>query len=78
MTLGPQKTGFNVRAIFAQYYFALPVDHITLHYFFAWKFYYFACLPILEGDITRIANNDYDENFIISELGKSGGPCDVK
>ena len=28
------KTGFNVRAMFVQFYFALPVNHNTLHHLF--------------------------------------------
>ena len=31
-----EKTGFNVRAMLAQSYFALPVLHNILHSFFAW------------------------------------------
>ena len=29
-----KKTVINVRAMFAQYYFALPVNYNTLHHFF--------------------------------------------
>ena len=63
------KNRFNVRYMFDQSYFALPVHHNTLHYFFAYTFYHFTCLPILEGDIIRITNHDYDEYLSISELG---------
>ena len=34
------KKGFNVIAMFDQTYFALPVNHSTLHHLFAWTFYH--------------------------------------
>ena len=45
------KTGFNVIAMFAKSYFALPVNHNKLDHFFDWNIYNFTCLPILEGNI---------------------------
>ena len=73
-----EKKYFNVRSIFYQSYFVLPVQHNILNHFFAWKFYYFTCLPIMEGDIVRISNYDYDKYFIIYEGGGSGVSCDVR
>ena len=72
------KKGFNVRAMFAQSYFALPVLHNVLHHFFSWAFYHFTCLPILEGYIIIITNYEYDKYFSISTWGKSGASCDIK
>ena len=72
------KKGFNVRDMFAQCYFALPVNHNTLHHFFAWKFYHFTCLNILEGAIIRITKYDHDRYFSISAWGKSVGSFDAK
>ena len=40
--------------------------------------FHFNCLPILEGDIVRISNHDYDKYFSIYAWGKSGGTCDTK
>ena len=58
---------------------------ITLHYqyyttylFFSCIFYHFTCLPILEGDIVRIANYDHDKRSSIHAWGKSAGSCDAK
>ena len=62
------KTGFNVRDMFHQYYFSLSVNHNTLH-FFAWTFYHFTCLPILEGDVIRIPDYEYDKYLSISTYG---------
>ena len=64
--------------MFAQYYFVIPVLHNILNHFFALTLYHFTCLPILEGDITRITKYDYDKYFIISALVNSGGTCDAK
>ena len=72
------KTGFNVRAMFDQYYLALTVLHNILYNIFAWKFYHFTSLPILEGDIIGITNYDYDKYLSISTWGKPGGSCDKK
>ena len=46
--------------------------------FFAWAFYHFTCFTVLEGDIVRIRNYDYDKYFKIAAWGKSGGTCDAK
>ena len=67
-----KTTGFIVRDIFAQSYLTLPVNHNSLHNYFAWTFYHFTCFPVLEGDIIRIANYDYDKYFSISTWGKPG------
>ena len=72
------KTDFNVRAMFYQSYFSLPVLHNILHHFFAWTFYNFTCFPINEGYILRITNYGYDKYFSISAHGKSGGSRDEK
>ena len=40
--------------------------------------FHFTFLPILEGDIVRISNYDYDKYFSIYAWGKSGGTCDTK
>ena len=64
--------------MFAQSYFALPELHNILHHFFAWTFYHFTCLPILEGDIIRIANYDHDKYFTIAAWGESVGLWDEK
>ena len=71
------KKGFNVRAMFAQSYFALPVLHNVLHHFFSWAFYHFTCLPISEGSLTRTKLTDYyyDKYFIIYAWIKSGESC---
>ena len=42
---------FYVRAMFAQYYFSLPVNHNTL--------YHFTFLDILEEDIIRVTNYEW-------------------
>ena len=68
-----EKTGFNVRAMFAQSYLALPVLNNILHHFFAWTFHHFTFSPILEDDIVRTINYDYDKYFSITAWGKSGG-----
>ena len=70
--------GFNIRAMFSQSYFALPVNHNTLHNFLDCKFYHFTCLPILEGAIIMITNCDYDKYFSISAQVKQGGSFDSK
>ena len=49
-----------------QYYFALTLVQNILNQFFAWTFYYFTCLNILEGDIIKITDYDYDKYFSIS------------
>ena len=72
------KAGFNVRSMFDQYYFLLPVLHKIFHHFVSWKFYHLTCLPILEGYTTRITNYDYDKYFSIAAWRKSGGSCDAK
>ena len=81
-TCGYQKcgesTGFNVRSIFAQYYFVLPVLHNILNNCFVWTFHYLNCLTILEGDIISIANYEYYKYFSIAAWGISGGSCDAK
>ena len=59
--------------MFVQFYFTLPVIYNILHPFFAWNFYHFAYLPILEGGIVRISNYDYDKYFSIDAWVKSGG-----
>ena len=64
--------------MFVESYFSLPVLYNILHHFFALKFYHFNCLPILEGDIIRITNYDYDIYFSISVWGKSDGSCDAE
>ena len=64
--------------MFSQYYFALPVNHNTLHHIFSCTFYHFTSLPILEGAMIRITNYEYDKYFSIYAWGKSGGPCDAK
>ena len=71
------KKGFNVQAMIDQYYFALPVNHNTLHHFF-WNFNHFTFLPILEGAIIGITNHDYDKYFSIATWGKSDESCDAK
>ena len=40
--------------------------------------YDFTYLPILEGDIIRITNYEYDKYSSISAWGKPGGSCDEK
>ena len=72
-----RKKSFNVRDMFARY-FSLPANQNILHPIFAWKSHHFTCLPILEGDILRITNYDYDIFFSIAAWGKSGGSCDTK
>ena len=37
--------------------------------FFAWKFYHFTCLTILEGDILQMTRYDYDKYFVIAAWG---------
>ena len=64
--------------MFAQLYFALPVNHNTLQHSFAWIFYRFTCLPILEGGIIRITFYDYDKYFSIAAWRKLGVSCDAK
>ena len=59
------KNGFNVRAMFAQSHFAPPLLNNISNHFFAWTIYHFNCLPILEVDIIRITNHDYDKYFSI-------------
>ena len=73
-----KKTGFNVRATFDQSYFAPPVLHNILHHFFAWKFYHFTYLPILEGYIIKITNYYYDKYFSIDAWENLGVSCDAK
>ena len=46
-------------------------QHIA--YCFAWGFYHFTCLPILEGAIIRITNYDYEN---ISVLLNGGNQVD--
>ena len=72
------KEGFNVRAMFLQFHFALLVLHNILHHCFALKFCHFTCLLILEGDIVKITNYDYDKYFCIAAWIKSGGSCAEK
>ena len=72
------KIGFNVRAIFDQYCYELPVLHHILHLHFQWKFYQFTCLLLLEVDTVCIINYDYDKYISIFACGKSGGICDAK
>ena len=72
------KTGFNVRDMFDQSYFAFLVLHNIFASFFAWKIYHFICLPILEVDIIGIKNYDDDEYFSIYAWGKLGRSCDTK
>ena len=71
------KTGFNDRDIFVQYYFSLPLLHNILHHFY-WKLHHLNCLPILEGDIIRITNYEYDQYFSIYAWWKLGVSCDAK
>ena len=40
--------------MFDKYCFSLPIFHKILHYLFAWIFYHFTCLDILEGYILFI------------------------
>ena len=61
-----EKEGLDVRALFDKSYFALPVNHNTLHHFFAWKFYRLTLFPILEGETIRITNHDHDKYFGIA------------
>ena len=61
-----------------QYYFPLTVLHNIFHNVFACMVYHFTCLPIMEGDIMRIINYDYDKYFSISAWVKSVGSCDAK
>ena len=63
--------------MFAQYYFALTVNHNTLR-FVSWNFDPFICLSILEGGIIRITNYDYDKYFSFAARGKLDGLCDTK
>ena len=72
-----KKSGFIVRDMFDQSYFALPVLHNILH-LFKWKFYYFTCFPKLEEYILRISRYFYDQYFSISELKESCVSCDAK
>ena len=72
------KTGFNVRAMFAKSYFAFPVLQDILHHYFVCKLYHFVCLPILYGDIVRIKNYHYDRYFSIAAWRKECGKCDAK
>ena len=62
----------------AMFYFVLPLLHNILYLFFAWTFYHFACLPILELDIVRISNYDHDKYFRIAACRKSGVPVDAR
>ena len=71
------KTGFNVRSMFAQSYYALPLYHKIL-YIFSLTCYHFTCLPIPEVDIVWIKNYDYNKYFSIDAWVKSGGSCDAK
>ena len=66
------RKGFNVGAMFAQTYLKLPVLHRILHHLFAWKFYHFTCLAIMEGYIVKITEYEYDKYFSISEWKKPG------
>ena len=71
------KTCFIVRAMFAQYYFYYQY-YTTYYIFFFMDILPFSCLPILEGDIVRIINYEYDKYFSIDAWRKSGGTCDTK
>ena len=64
------KKSLNVRATSTKSYFSQPVNHNILHDFFAWTFYQFTCLPILEGDIIGITSHYYKkiEEMLISKL----------
>ena len=73
-----EKTGFNVGAMFALFYFALLVLHNIFNPFFAWMFYHLTCLPILEGDIICISNYYYEKYFSIYAWVNSGVPGDAK
>ena len=73
-----QKSGFNVRAMFSQSYFSLPVLHNILNHFLTRTFDQFTCLPILEVDINIIINYDNDTYFSISTWEKLGASCDAK
>ena len=62
-----KKTGLNVRAFFL--FSILTVITSTAQHivpFFAWKFYYFTCLSILEGYIVRNKTYDDDKCFSIT------------
>ena len=72
------KKKFYFRAMFAQSYFALPVNHNTLHHCFAWTFDHFTSLPILEGAIIRKSNYEYNKYFSIYTRRKSGVAYDRK
>ena len=48
------KNGFNVKYMFAQSYFALPVIHSILHHFLLGILANFTCLTILDGCIIKI------------------------
>ena len=64
--------------MFSQSYFTLPVLQNTLHHVFAWTFYHFTYLPLLEGYIVHIKNYDYDKYLSIDAWVKSGEKCDAK
>ena len=68
-----QKTGFGVRAIIDQSYFALPVLHKISHHLFAWIFYHFTWFPIV-----HISDYYYYKCFSIYSWGKSFGPSGDK
>ena len=65
--------------MFDKSYFELKVLHKIFHNLFAWTFYHFTCLPLLEGDIVRIINYNHDiyfsdkVDYLMLRLGKSTG-----
>ena len=73
-----EKTGFNVRYMFAKHPSALPVLQNILHHYFACKSYNFTCLHILEVDTACIRNYENDKHFSIYAWKKPGGYCDSK
>ena len=73
-----EKTGFYVRSMLDQYYFCITSTTQHIASFFAWTFYHFPCLHILEGDMVRIKKYYCDKYYSIVEWGKSGGICSAK
>ena len=59
------KTGFNVRAMFDQYYFALPVLHNIVHIFFCMSILPFYMFAYSGSRYSMAENYDCDKYFSI-------------
>ena len=63
----PTTCGYHrVIYMYSKSYFSVPVNHNTLHHFFASTFYHFPCLHILKEAVISITNYNYGKYFSIA------------